>query len=404
MGSSISLSVKQAKRLVLASQGVHCKATFGKGDTRVPDAIKQLSYVQIDTISVVQRAHHHTLWNRVRNYDTTLLDQAVKQQKVFEYWSHAAAYLPMSDYRYSLPRKTAIANGERHWYKKDAKQAKFVLDRIRSEGPLQASAFTQARSIKRTGWGDLKPAKLALEQLFMEGELMISRRQGFQKVFDLTERVVPNGIDSSMPSEEEFSDHLIMRYLSANSLGTAAEIAYLRKGLKASIQTRCLQLVENGELQQIDVAGKMYFAKQGFDELLKIRQSRTAIRILSPFDNLLIQRARMRDLFNFDYQIECYVPAAKRKFGYFALPLLAGQDFIGRLDAKADRKTGEFHLLNLALESCDFTEQLPQLSLALSDFMRFNGSSSITLKQASLNGKRLLKRDLAGLVSEAVIK
>ena len=390
----MNLTLKQARRLVLASQGVHRKSVFGNDADRVVKAVRCLSYIQIDTISVVQRAHHHTLWNRVNKYDPSLLDRAVEKKHLFEYWAHAAAYLPMCDYRFSLPRKAAIANGERHWYEKDPKQARFVLERIRAEGPLQASDFNQTRSIKRSGWGDLKPAKLALERLFMEGELMISRRKGFQKVFDLAERVVPSNLDVSMPSEHELCDYLIFRYLSANGLGSVDEIAYLRKGLKPIIKMRCLELVENNELIQVNVAGKEYLVKPDFDDSLSFRQSRTAIRILSPFDNLLIQRGRMRDLFDFDYQIECYVPAAKRKYGYFALPLLAGQRFIGRLDAKVNRKTKELILLNLALESCDLEQQLPELLIAARKFMQFNGAKSIKLEHSSLNGKSLSRADL----------
>ncbi len=387
-----ALTVNQARRLVLASQGLHRQGDFGKGLNAVTAVAQRLSYVQIDTISVVQRAHHHTLWNRARSYQPDLLDAAVEQRQLFEYWSHAAAYLPMADYRFSLPRKHAIASGQRHWYDKDPHQAKFVLDRVRAEGPLQASDFKQARSIKRTGWGDLKPSKLALEQLFMEGELMIRRRNGFQKVFDLAERVIPDGIDTSTPTAVDYYDHLIFRYLNANGLGTPAEIAYLRKGLKPLIARRCLDLAENGELQIVIVGRAEYFVRSAALARLRQKQSRTAVKILSPFDNLVIQRSRMRDLFDFDYQIECYVPPAKRKYGYFALPILAGQDFIGRVDAKVDRKAGLLTLNNVALQIENFDDYQPALTSALHAFMSFNGASSLRVSHASLNGKAVPAR------------
>ena len=373
-----ALSIKEARKLILVSQGIHRESDFKTGNSGVADAVEKLSYIQIDTISVIERAHHHTLWNRLKKYQPKQLDAALKNRTIFEYWSHAAAYLPMCDYRYSLPRKHALSNGEIHWYKREPKEMAFVLDRIRAEGALQASDFAQERSIKG-GWGEQKPAKRALEQLFMEGELMISDRKGFQKVFDLTERVLPDHIDSSTPSEQEFFDHLIKRYLAANGLGTAAEISYLRKRIKPKIQARCVELVKSGELLEIAVGDLKYFAASNFENTLEKKLSRQKVKILSPFDNLLIQRQRMRDLFNFDYQIECYVPKDKRKHGYFVLPILQGQEFVGRLDAKINRKTGILSILNLYIETKNADAVLHHLKPALQSFMEFNGGQSLEI-------------------------
>lgn len=357
------LTIKEARKLVLASQGIHRESDFKTGKSGVAEAVKRLSYVQLDTISVIERAHHHTLWNRVKNYTPQHLDDALKDKYLFEYWSHAAAYLPMVDYRYSLPRKQALASGETHWYEREPKEMAYVLDRIRAEGALQASDFAQKRSVKG-GWGEQKPAKRALEQLFMEGELMISGRQGFQKIFDLTERVLPKDIDSSTPTEQAFLDHLIQRYLSANGLGTPAEISYLRKRIKPKVLARCKKLVSDGELLEITIGDLNYFALNNFEAILEKKLSRQKVKILSPFDNLLIQRQRMRDLFDFDYQIECYVPKDKRKYGYFVLPILQGQAFVGRLDAKMDRKTGVLNILNLYLETKNTESMLHNLKPA----------------------------------------
>lgn len=381
------LSSTEARKLVLASQGIHREGDFKTGMAGVVNAAKQLSYIQIDTISVIERAHHHTLWNRVKNYNAKYLDKAVSEGKLFEYWSHAAAYLPMSDYRYSLPRKQALANGEIHWYEREPKQMAYVLDRIRAEGALQASDFVQDRSVKG-GWGTQKPAKRALEQLFMEGALMISGRQGFQKIFDLSERVLPSDVDTSYPSERAFLDHLIHRYLNANGLGCAAEIAYLRKGLKPKVEARCRELLAEGLLTELSVAkrsiaDKPYYAPIHFENVISKKLSRQAIKILSPFDNLLIQRQRMRDFFDFDYQIECYVPKDKRKHGYFVLPILQGQGFAGRLDAKIDRKTGVLTILNLLIEVDDVESFLHHLKPALQSFMAFNGGHTLQLQKVT---------------------
>ena len=197
-----TLSLKEAQKAILLSQGIHSEHKLGNGKEATYKAIKAINYVQIDSISVVARAHHHSIWNRAENYDPMHIEQLLADKQIFEYWSHAASYLPMVDYRYSLPRKNGFAQGDEHWFKKDKKSMSFVLERIKDEGPLQAKDFKDSRKTK-TGWWDWKPAKKALEQLFMEGELMVAKRQGFQKVNDHTERVLPANTDTRIPSEEE---------------------------------------------------------------------------------------------------------------------------------------------------------------------------------------------------------
>lgn len=377
--SKARLSQQQACKLALLSQGIHRQSDFGAGKAAALSAIQQLGYVQIDTISVVERAHHHVLWSRCKRYQSAQLGALMKDRKVFEYWSHAAAYLPMQDYRYSLPRKRAIASGEKHWHPKDPKITKFVLDRINAEGPLQAKDFEHSKTSKSDGWWDWKPAKRALERLFMEGELMVSERRGFQKVYDLTERVLPENVNTSLPSTESFAQHLIMRYLSANGLGTPGHMAYLRKGIKPEIQKQCDRMAEEGVLQKVAVGGLPYYVLAGFEQILRKPLSRTKVRILSPFDNLLIQRKRTKALFGFDYQIECYVPAEKRVYGYFVLPLLWGQQFAGRLDAKIDRKNGVLSVRNLHIETEQADEFVAALKSALDEFMVFNAGNSVKI-------------------------
>ncbi|WP_340677712.1 crosslink repair DNA glycosylase YcaQ family protein [Paraglaciecola sp.] len=378
-----NISVKDARKLVLVSQGLHKTNAFGSGAQGILKTLQQLSYIQIDTISVVERAHHHSWWNRVNNYSADLLAKLIEEKHVFEYWSHAAAYLPMADYRYSLHRKQAIAGGETHWHGKDDKLTQQILQRIRTEGPLQAKDFEREGGAKATGWWDWKPAKKALEQLFMEGELMAVKRQGFQKVYDLTENVIPAGIDTTTPTEEEFYRYLIQRCLQANGLATASEIAYLRKGIKSKIQTQCLTMLENGELRLLTCQDLQYYALPQAQELLNKKIKRSQVKILSPFDNLLIQRKRMQRLFGFDYQIECYVPEAKRQYGYFSLPLLWGGEFAGRMDAKIERKTGLLLIQHLHIETPKVAAFIEDLLPTLREFLLFNQGRNILLKRLS---------------------
>jgi len=201
--------IAKLRKLALAQQGLLKHNSFGKGLVGVENAIKHIGYVQIDTISVVERAHHHTIWSRVDNYKPQHLPQLLERKKIFEYWFHAAAILPIDDFRFALPRMESFKAGEKHWFKNiDKKLMRNVLKRIEIEGPLLARDFEDTKNTN-TGWWDWKPAKQALEQLFMQGELMVASREGFQKRYDLTERVLPNSIDTRIPSIENEAQHLV---------------------------------------------------------------------------------------------------------------------------------------------------------------------------------------------------
>ena len=323
---------------MLLSQRLPPTKQTGRPVAATLSAIEHLGYIQIDTISVIQRAHHHTLWSRNPRYQTSHLDQLVADKQVFEYWSHAAAYLPMCDYRYSLPRKQAIANGDqKHWYNRDSRLMKSVLNRIASEGPLMAKDFEH--SGKKMGEWQSKPAKRALECLFMQGDLMVPRRVNFHKVYDLTERVLPENTDTSVPDPEEFARFLITRYLRANGLGQPAEISYLLKNTKPMIAAVLQDMVSSKELLQVSVDGVRYYALPESLALLNQSLARNKLKILSPFDNLVIQRRRIQALFDFDYQIECYVPAAKRQYGYFSLPVCGMGNWLPEWTAKPIEKS-----------------------------------------------------------------
>ncbi|MPQ47727.1 hypothetical protein GCQ56_12000 [Marinifilum sp. N1E240] len=379
-----SLSKQEARKLVLLSQQLPPAKKSGNAIEATLSAIENLGYVQIDTISVIQRAHHHTLWNRNPRYQNSHLDQLVADKKVFEYWSHAAAYLPMCDYRFSLPRKVAIASGEqKHWYDRDEKMINMVLKRIEKEGPLMAKDFEHTGA-KNMDWAS-KPAKRALEYLFMQGDLMIPSRVNFHKVYDLTERVLPKGIDTCIPGQEEHTRFLITRYLEANGVGHAAEMSYLLKNTKPLVIDALKEMLSNGEVREVNVNDTNYFVLPTSLELLNQSLSRSKLKILSPFDNLLIQRKRMQALFDFDYQIECYVPEAKRKYGYFSLPILWDGKLIARMDCKADRKKSILHINNLVLESNLSKAEAFSLVLIkeIQAFMSFNECNQICLHKTS---------------------
>ncbi|MGI9241832.1 MAG: winged helix-turn-helix domain-containing protein [Verrucomicrobiales bacterium] len=396
-----SLSIEQARKLVLLSQKLPPKGQVGQAVAATLAAIEHLGYIQIDTISVIQRAHHHTIWNRNPRYRPTQLDQLLSEKRVFEYWSHAAAYLPMRDYRYSLPRKQAIARGElSHWYERDEKLMKRVLKRIADEGPLMARDFDQAA--KKTGdWGS-KPAKRALENLSMQGKLMVPSRVNFHKVYDLAERVIPDGIDTTPPTKEEYARFLITRYLRANGLGRPAEIAYLLQRTRPLVAATLRDMVSSGELRQLWAGDNQYYALPDSLALLDRPLARCKLKILSPFDNLLIQRKRMEELFGFDYLIECYLPKSKRQYGYFSLPILWDGRLVARMDCKVDRACSVMHIYHLALEP-DLSrtdEFFLALGRELGAFLQFNDCAGLRIHRTSpagaMSGLEAVIGDFAG--------
>jgi len=379
----MSLAAK-LRRIALNQQGLLKTEFFGRGKRATLRAIEQLGYVQIDTISVVERAHHHVLWSRVPNYRPKFLEQLVKQRLVFEYWFHAAAWLPMSEYRFALPRM-ATMHGERNWFEvSDRKLTDSILRRIETEGPLRARDFADTREVNN-GWWDWKPAKQALEQLFMRGELMVSGREGFQKVYDLCERVLPDWVDRSMPSLDEYASHLIDTTLRAHGFASLVSMTYLRKGkpLRDAVKQQLQQRLETNLLTTVDLGDNnpVYIDP----ELLESRAPRSSaqVRILSPFDNAVIQRQRGREIFAFDYQIECYVPAPLRQFGYFCLPIMYRDRLVGRIDCKAHRNNSALEIRSLYIEQkvgADFIELLCQ---AIRSFATFNNCTRLQVQSAS---------------------
>ena len=369
----MSLSAK-LRRIALNQQGLLKSDSFGRGKQATLRTIEHLGYVQIDTISVVERAHHHVLWSRVSNYAPKFLDQLVKERKLFEYWFHAASWLPMRDYRFALPRMNKM-NGERDWFKSCDKQLiRLILERIRAEGPLRARDFEDTRKGKKEWW-DWKPAKQALEQLFMQGELMVSGREGFQKVYDLRERVLPDWVDTRAPEIDEYASYLIDTSLRAHGFATQKSISYLRKGkaLREAIRQQLQYRIDNGSLVTVVLNDSSLIYADA--ELLETRAPRSSatVRILSPFDNAVIQRERGRYLFDFNYQIECYLPQSKRQFGYFCLPILYRDRFVGRIDCKAHRKQKLLEVNSVHIEHKIDDEFGDALDIAIRSLAAFNG-------------------------------
>ena len=366
------------------------------------EIIKHMSYIQIDTISAVERAHHITLWNRDSDYSKIDLNSLhAKEKRIFEYWSHAASYIPIEDYRFYLPLMKSYFDPMQKWVKDRYEKVKDimpnVLKRIEQEGPLGSKDFKT--SGKKNGqWWNWKPGKFALEMLFWQGKLMVKERKNFHRIYDLTERVLPDHIDTKVPSEEELGEFLVTRAIKALGIATERDIIEYFQVYSKDIKQKAIEKLEkNKTLLQVKIEGldDIYYTTQ--KNLEKDQQNqKTGVFILSPFDNFIINRKRTLRLFNFDYALECYVPSAKRKFGYFVHPILCDGNFIGRLDPKADRKKKVLHIKNLLLEDPNLDEKvLPTLATAIREFAEFNECEKIEFEEIM---PKKLKQTMNGLL------
>jgi uncharacterized protein YcaQ len=377
----ITLSKEEAVQLALDAQGIGRPVKSG-GKAGALKTIRHLGYVQLDTLAVVARAHHHTLWTRTEKYLEDHLGELMREKKIFEYWSHAAAFLPMEDFRFSLVRKNEFLAGRKHWFAKDKKIHKYVLDKIKAEGPLQSKDFDTDK--RRGSWFDWKPAKIALEQLFQDGSLMVVERKGFQKVYDISERVLPASTDTTVPSQEEFAAHLIRSTIRANGIASLKDMTHLRKGMGPVVEKVLKKLIAGNEIVPVMIIGskESYYQFQQPNPKFEIRDSNVAT-ILSPFDNAIIRRDRLKDLFEYDFMLECYLPEHKRKFGYFCLPVLYNNKFIGKFDPKADRATGIFYVKSFYLEQApkDMDAFLASFAASLKEFAKFNGCDKIVVEK-----------------------
>jgi uncharacterized protein len=380
------LTLPELRFLTLESQGLTKSFPFGKGKDAALKAIEHLGYLQIDTLSIVERAHHHTLWTRVPDYKTKYLDELVEEHSVFEYWFHAASYLPMKDFRFALPQMLNVKQSEMHYYNADPKVMKYVLDTIRTEGPKKARDF-ESETKKAGSWWSWRPTKVALERLFLQGDLMVSSRSGMQKTYDLTENVLPNSIDTTLPTDLEFAEYLVKTYLQAYGFTTLKQITHLKTGelIRKNVDKVLKTMLQEGTIQQINIENMpSVFVRNSLYEksLTKITSS---IRLLSPFDNSIIHRNRVKQFFGFDYKIECYTPKEKRQFGYFCLPIIFGDTFIGRVDCKAHRKEKEFELIHLHIENTniDIALWVNSFSELIKNFATFNNCVNLKLTKVS---------------------
>lgn len=388
----ITLSPSQARKIILHAAGLSKKAQFGKGREAVYKVIDHLGYIQLDTNYVVERAHHHAIASRVPDYKLEWLEELQADGRIFEFFLADSGYMPMHDFRYSLCVKQGFWERRKSLTQAEVNLMNKVLDRIAREGPLMVKDFENDRTEASSGWWDWRPSKVALERLYLDGRLMTTRTKDFQKVYDLPINLIPDDIDTTMPTQEEFARHIIRHTLKVMGIAYAKEMAWRARYVKNNLVKKELpKLVEEGEVCTVAIEGlktaPLYMLPSYKNK--KIELAGDAF-VLSPFDPLNVFRHRLRDFFDFDYQIECFVPEPKRKYGYFSLPILVGDTFVARMDSKADRKDGVLTVHNLHFERVKLTKpMIEKISDAIRGFGRFNKCKDITIKKS--NDKATLK-------------
>jgi uncharacterized protein len=351
------LTIDAVRLLLLYTQGLVQPPAHQATKADILDAIHRMGALQIDTIHVVARSPYMVLFSRLGAYESAWLEEWEAEGKLFEYWSHAACFLPIEDYPLYVSRmhKHAQHYYTPEWSGQHQATIEVIMQQIRGNGPVRSADFERTDG-QKGGWWNWKEEKRVLEYLHTVGELMIARREKFQRIYDLRERVYPAWDAVLALPLDEAQDELAVRSVRVLGAAPARWVPDYFRLPKQGMPARLERLAETGRLVRVAVEGwqdpwyvhpenlsLLEFALQG--EIVP-----TYTTLLSPFDPLIWDRERVRTLFNFDYALECYLPEPKRRYGYYLLPILYEGHLIGRMDAKAYRKEGIFEVRALYLE------------------------------------------------------
>ncbi len=401
------------RAVALRTQNLH--SANGADDIPAPhtlyEVIDQIGCVQIDTLHMVRRSQYLIPWSRVGTYEPAAFDELIfgPERRLFEGWEHAATIIPLEEYRYQMTHQRDLREHPTNWYNRwlnETVQKEYVpqvLERIRREGALKVSNFETDRH-KGGTWWNWRPAKVALEYLYAFGELMIADRDKFQRVYDLTERVLPEWVDTSEPTVEERDRFWVERGARALGVCTARQAGDYTWMKVTRSKPHVESLVRDGVL--LPITGKLADGKTV--ELLVHRDNLPLLEqaadgaleaerttFLSPFDNLFWASRRDEMFWGFHQSLECYLPAPKRVYGYFCLPILHKDRLVGRFDPKLERKTGTLILRALYLEPGIKAgeEIVKDVASAMHDFMKFHEAKDLAIERSepAVFGKKLLK-------------
>ncbi len=384
-----SLSLSAARTIHLAAQQLQHPRKNQPTPDDVVSAIQHMALLQIDTISVVARSPYLVLFSRLGNYPAKWLETALSTRKIFEYWAHEACFIPIEDYRLLRHRMLNPHNMgwkfNPQWFAEHQSDIQALLQLIAEKGPVRSADFT-ADKRGSSGWWDWKPHKRHLETLFTRGELMVAERRNFHRVYDLQQNILPQWDDATQALDQQAAEfEMLCRSAQALGIFKIEWLADYYRLKRVNSKKLAAQLLEQGLVKEVQVAGftePMYVHNSSFGLLEQAevgKISSTLTTLLSPFDPVVWDRKRALELFNFDYRIECYTPEAKRKYGYFTLPILNRGEIIGRTDAKMHRKTGILEIKSLHLEPGIKvgSRRSRDVQQAISRFAQWQGASQV---------------------------
>jgi uncharacterized protein YcaQ len=405
--------VSVLRTVALHAQGLGQAGGLPPTQDGIFKTIDQIGCVQIDTLHMVRRSQYLVLWSRLGKYDPGDLDAlaSAADRRLFEGWQHAASIIPLTEYRYQLPHQRNLREHPTNWYNRwlnESVQREFVpqvLERVRREGALKVSDFESDGHPGGGTWWNWRPAKVALEFLFAYGELMIADRVKFQRVYDLTERVLPQWADTTEPTVEERDRFWVER--GAKALGIclprhAGDYTWMKVSRSRPIVEKLVRdgilvpvtgELANGESSEVLVhRDNLSLLEQVADGAIKAERT----TFLSPFDNLWWASRRDEQLWGFHQSLEAYLPAPKRLYGYFCMPILHKDRLVGRFDPKLERKTGTLRLKALYLEpGIRPNEKLVKdIAACMRDFMSFHTAKDLVIERSEPAGfaAKLLKK------------
>jgi hypothetical protein len=338
----VPLTTATARRIWLRAQRLDTSSPFGEGPRAVADAVAHLGYVQIDTINVIERSHHHILFTRIPGYRRADLRQAQTTDKsVFEYWTHALAYVPTTDFRFFVADMKLHQHEGHRWFQTVTPADTRKVMRLARASPLSIRDIEDdVLREKDHAWASRKPSRRALQLAFFTGALTISERNGMLKTYDLTSRHFGWDKMPKAAPRSEATAYLLDRALRSQGLVSLDSICHLDAPSKAAVRKVIDARVGRGDLVPIALDGAKKREHWAMPEALETVSEGDAslVHILSPFDPLIIQRKRTHLIFGYEHRFEAYVPKEKRKLGYFALPVLVGDRIVAALDLKTDRQ------------------------------------------------------------------
>ncbi len=338
---SVPVSRAQARRIWLHAQRLDTEAPFGNGPDATRKAVEHLGYVQIDTINVIERCHHHILYSRIPDYARDHLRQAQSfDRSIFEYWTHALAYVPTRDLRFFLPDMRHYRKEPPRWYASVTKaDVRKILSRLKKEGAFSIRDIDDDVLVdKNHPWASRKPSKGVLQVAFYAGQVTISERTGMLKTYELMDRHFGWRTAPKPAGEPDVRSYLLERALRAQGIVSLDSICYLDAPRKPAMRKLIGAKVRRGELVKVEIDGAGKVEHWAHPETIAAsHRDNETVHILSPFDPLIIQRKRLHFLFGYEHRFEAYVPREKRAFGYFALPVLVDDEIVAAIDLKTDR-------------------------------------------------------------------